>query len=127
MHPYTELPEHITQQRIRNRMMEYFDFVACPKAQEQFGADAIINYWQDWQTALINETYPDPIFTEAERQCIIEFDIAWYIVAESTPDPMPPPSILNTMPAWIQLISLAKAAVVLFKARGKLPEGSGPI
>lgn len=127
MHPYTELSDHMIQQRIRNRMMEYFDFVACPKAQEQFGAGAIINYWQDWQTASINESYPDPIFTEAERQSIREFDIAWYIVADSTPDPMPPPSILNTMPAWVKLISLAKAAVVLFEARGKLPEGSGTI
>ena len=108
-------------------MMAYFHFVSCPKAQEQFGPDAVINYWQDWQTTSIDETYPDPVFTEAERQRIREFDIAWHIVADSTPDPMPPLPTLDTMLAWRELLSLAKAALVLFESRGKHPEGSETI
>lgn len=108
-------------QRIRNRIMEYLDLASDPVAHARFGPDAVVNYWEDWQAADWAASYPDPVFTAAEREAMAAFDAAWRVAA-ATPDPMPPLEQLTGLAAWQQLVAAAGKALSVFNRRGRLDE-----
>lgn len=108
----------IVFQSVRNRIIEYFDLISDPAACEAFGANAVINYWEDWRSS----DYPEPVFTEDERQVIEKFEIAWLNVVNATPNPMPSWASLSVLPVWNQLIASARFALAVFQIRGYLPE-----
>lgn len=110
-------------QRVRNRIMEYFELVADPNCLAMLSAASVINMWEDWRSEPVSPlTYPDPVFNVHERDVMIGFDHAWELAADSTPDPMPEVHALRSLPAWQQLIDSAKAALSVFEVRGRLSE-----
>jgi hypothetical protein len=65
---------------------------------------------------------PEPVFSAAERQAILEFHRVWNEVCESTPNPLPPLEKLFTNPAWERLRESAERTLLALAERGKLPE-----
>ena len=114
--------EQLILQRVRNRIIEYFDLVSDAEAREQFGANYIINDWESWQDSELESVYPDPIFTVAERNAMAAFDLTWQLAVRVTSGDMPSISSLRTTSYWQELTASASSAFSLFMQRGKLPE-----
>jgi hypothetical protein len=109
-------------QRVRNRIIEYFELASDFGAQEQFGANYIINDWESWQDSALDTVYPDPIFTIAERNAMAAFDLTWHLAVSVTNADMPSVSELRTKLYWQELTASAASAFSVFMQRDKLPE-----
>lgn len=123
--------EQVLAQRIRNRMIEYWEWVASADAQRKYQeavpyvsvSNEAINQWQDWQPYDNPEIhYSLPVFTEDETSMIVCFHRVWSEVADATPDPMPPLCELECNQDWKWLMNAADKAYGLFMRRGKLSE-----
>ena len=109
-------------QRVRNRIIEYFEFASDAEAQAKFGPDSVINYWEDWQNSSLDTAYPNPVFTVSERDAMSAFDSSWRLTADSTSNPMPPISVLRDTRVWQRLTTSAIIALSVFLLRGRFPE-----
>jgi len=114
--------KQLVLQRVRNRIIEYFELAADPQAQAQFGPNTIINYWQDWQDLLYASRLPEPVFSASEHSAMQAFDLAWHTAADTTSNPMPSIVELRGNPIWQLLTSSAASALAVFAVRGRLPE-----
>ncbi len=123
--------QQIVEQRVRNRMIEYWDWVSDPAAQRDYQArvpnvsvsSEAINQWQDWQPFQSPQgQYKPPVYTMEEAQTISRFHSVWNEVAENVPNPMPPLEELADHPQWTRLMEEAGVAYQLFMKRGKFDE-----
>ncbi|UJB17328.1 MULTISPECIES: hypothetical protein [Lysobacter] len=127
------MTEHLLDQRIRNRIIEYLALAASFGEQSAYQAVAprvhipneVINQWEDWVRPDWRDELIAPTFSSAEIEAIGRFYVVWEAVAAATPDPLPAlPALLET-PQWQRLASAAAEALVVFNHRGRLPEDEG--
>tara|TARA_R100000027_G_scaffold61790_1_gene53400 strand:- start:600 stop:1049 length:450 start_codon:yes stop_codon:yes gene_type:complete len=126
-----DVSAQVVEQRVRNRMIEYWEWVSSSTAQSEYQqrvsyvsvSNEAINQWEDCQ---VYESpvghYRLPVFTEEEAAMLERFNGVWNEVAEATPDPLPPLEELAGNHHWKLLIQESKAAYDLFMIRGKLDE-----
>ncbi len=123
--------QQIVEQRVRNRMIEYWEWVSDPDAQRDYQdrvpyvsvSNEAINQWEDWQPYKSpHGQYPLPIYTNEEALMIGRFHEVWNGVAENTLDPIPPLEELAKLSQWQRLVREAHAAYQLFMKRGKFDE-----
>ena len=117
----TSISKTLLQQRIRNRLIEYFD--TSFEEIATWGTHEVINQWEDivpngWEPAFFME----PIFSSEEQARIKEFCSTWDIAAEATPDNLFSVAELNSLPEWQAFLREAKSALDCFMKRGKFDE-----
>ena len=120
----------VVLQRIRNRLIEYFEVASSFDEQNDYQASApiadvpaeIINQWADLvDDAHLKEFLP-PIFSHRELQALREFHEVWECVAESLPDPLPALEDIQRLGPWTRLRGEAASALGVMMIRGRLPE-----
>jgi hypothetical protein len=125
--------EQLTLQRVRNRIMEYLEWVGSYDHQRSYQArvpiasvpDEAINQWEDyvqedWQNYLIG-----PVFSDEEQAAIRAYNSVWLDVSDQEFAGsifMPPLEQLIGDPNWERLRAAAEAATAVFAVRGKMPE-----
>jgi len=124
----SDVSPRIILQRVRNRLIEYFELASSSERQRAYHARApvsvsseIMNLWEDWYCEPIDH-YAGPVFSDDERAALESFDATWTTVAEHTPDMMPALSELLGTREWELLRRAASDALDVFLKRGRLRE-----
>ena len=114
--------KQLVLQRVRNRIIEYFELAGDPQAQAKFGPNMVVSYWEDWQSLLYASRLPAPVFSAPELSAMQAFDLSWHAVANITSNPMPPIALLRGNPIWQLFTSSAANALAVFAIRGRFSE-----
>jgi len=117
----TLISTKLFQQRIRNRIIEYFD--VSFEEITKWGTDEIINMWEDivpngWDEGFFCE----PVFSQKEQTHIKRFCLIWERAAEATSENIFNINTLKGSLDWSEFVHEAQTALKLFEERGKLPE-----
>ena len=121
----------IVSQRIRNRIIEYFDLVASYEAQLEYEKRVpfvnvpyeVINQWED--------SVPPPpripvddlsVFSPEELREIDLFRPIWDAAADAIGKDFPTVTFVQSLPEWDRLRERAVSAASVFRERGLLPE-----
>jgi hypothetical protein len=123
-----EPSSQLVLQRVRNRMIEYFELTADEGAQAEYQARApisvaneLINQWDDWFHEPLS-AFAEPVFSSAERNALVEFNRTRNEVAGATRAQLPALETFQASAAWMQLQRAASNALGIFSVRGRLPE-----
>jgi len=122
--------KQVVMQRGRNRIIEGLETASSFDAQREYQRRVpihvpheIINGWGDQVVAPINaDRYPHPVFTQAERDAMAEYDRVLNEVSGATPGRLPPLEETLRLPQWHRLRDAAERALTVFLVRGRLPE-----
>ncbi|WP_154795803.1 hypothetical protein [Occultella kanbiaonis] len=129
--PNAEWPtKRVVEQRIRNRLIEYFEFASSFTAQLRYEAAApivhvpyeIINQWEDWTLGLDLWLDEAQVYTAEEKEALRRFQVVWDRAADDLADDYPALRQVQAMPAWKELRQEAELALAVFAHRGRLPE-----
>ena len=127
------VPRQLVHQRIRNRLIEYFELLSSEAALLDYEASVpinlfaeIIDQWEDWLAEPGEmpkaHAYPIGVYSKEEVVEVLRFHMIWDAVSGSTPDPIDRIADFFAMPEWPLLQSAAASALAVFGKRGKLPE-----
>ena len=121
----------VVEQRVRNRIIEYFDLAASFEAQVDYETAApfvnvpyeVVNGWQDWVPI-------DPrtdsshlhVLSDYEIRAMCDYHVVWDVVSDAVPNDYPNLSIVQALPEWDALRRAASQARAVFAVRGKMPE-----
>jgi len=123
--------KRVVEQRIRNRMIEYWETVSSFAEQEEYQKQVpyisvpneMINQWEDWQPyENPADHYGQPVFSAEEVAAIEGYHRVWSDVADATPDPLSPLECLYGNRHWQRLSTGAAKALEIFLRRGKMDE-----
>ncbi|WP_146116726.1 hypothetical protein [Microbacterium sp. MYb64] len=122
--------ERVTQQRMRNRLMDYLELAGSFDAQRTYDshrvvnvAYEVINQWEDcvpvkpWEDQSINTGYS---WDEIEAMKV--FDRVWTRAATAVPNDYPDLADVQALPEWLELRVQAQRALAVFLTRGRMPE-----
>ena len=111
----------LTQQRIRNRLIEYFDWAASFEDIAEMGAFETINSWEDWADC-DSSFFVEPVFSLSEQKEIRDFYTAWNAASDGTPKDIFDAKTLSDMECWREFRTAAEVALHVFQQRGKFSE-----
>lgn len=116
----------LVEQRIRNRIIEYFEIVvefdSDPGAMSLNG---LVNQWEMYvDHPFTPSEYPPPAFTDREVDVIRRVDVAWEEFCNTTPSRISDEGQAFMLPSWSAFVAEANAALAVFAERGKLSEES---
>ncbi|MEZ5372414.1 MAG: hypothetical protein R2704_06690 [Microthrixaceae bacterium] len=129
----------IVSQRIRNRIIEYFDFVSSYEAQVDYEKRVpfvnvpyeVIDLWEDSVPPPPRAPVDDlSVFSPAELREINLFQPVWDAAADAIGQDFPTVAFVQSLPEWHRLRERAISAALVFRERGMLPEDrevSGPV
>ena len=121
----------VVEQRIRNRVREYFEVASSYEAQRQYERDApiahvpyeVINQWDDWVKHDPREdSHQLEVYSPDEVEALCDYQAALDVACHAVSDNYPPLDEVQSLPEWHQLRQAAGAALAVFARRGKLPE-----
>ena len=117
----TSISDTLLRQRIRNRLIEYFD--TSFEEIASLGAFEVINMWEDivpngWDEAFFME----PVFSPEEQEHIKRFCSTWGVTADATLDDIFCIAELEQALEWRTFLGKAKSALDCFMKRGKFAE-----
>jgi hypothetical protein len=122
----------LVEQRIRNRIIEYFELASSFEAQMEYQSDVSIAWVPDEVIEMWNDLNPvdqsrwrgrltDP-YSVAEIDAMLAFHQTWEWVIANTPRQLPPLPALQQTPQWQRLRDAAETALRPFSERGRMPE-----
>jgi hypothetical protein len=113
----------LVRQRIRNRLIEFLEAVSLYDRNSQFDLDELINIWDDWmRRPLVRETMPEPVFSIAEQDELLNVDQAVEQFSAATPQTIiDHASALNTR-EWKNLVATSRRALEVMGRRGRQSE-----
>ena len=124
--------DRIVEQRIRNRVIEYFEMVSSLAAQQAYEEKGppfvnvpyeIINQWEDWiPNDPRSDIKPLSVFSPEEMAALGEYQGVWEKAADELPDDYPELLSVQSLPGWEQLTRSAGVASEVFGHRGRMPE-----
>lgn len=123
------ITEQLLRQRIRNRIIEYWEWVTCYEAQRDHLARApvgvfipsdAINQWEDYVRPNWREYLGAPVFSPAECDALAFYEGIWGYVSDAMPDD-PLKDLIGTT-VWERLRDEAERAHRVFAERGKMPD-----
>lgn len=125
-----EPSERLVLQRVRNRLIEYFEVVSSFDRQQKYQLtvpsvsvpNEMINQWEDWFYVTHVDSYREPVFSPDEQRSLLAFHAAWSDVVDATPDPLPALTEIIASPEWERLRAAGSEALGVFTRRDKLPE-----
>ncbi len=123
----------VVEQRVRNRIIEYFSTVGSVHEQQRYERTAppyvnipyeIINQWEDWVLADPRSTRYEPLSTlsQEEIEALREYQGAWERAVAAVPQTFPSLAEVQRLPEWRDLTQSAAGAAAVFARRGLLPE-----
>jgi len=121
----------VVDQRIRNRVIEYFEVAASFEAQRKCERDIpivhvpyeVISEWKDWVWKDPRQDSDLPgIYTQEEFQALCDYQVVWEVATKAVPDDFPSLAQVQALPDWGKLRSTAESALAVFGRRGKMPE-----
>ena len=114
----------LIQQRIRNRLFEYAEWVVqAEHVPPDLGLNELLNHWEDWVRRPVKAgTFPAPVFAEPEAEALKALDAAWDRVCSATPASIRDERGAMSTPAWRDFVAAAKATARAFSVRGHLSE-----
>ena len=122
--------DRVVEQRVRNRIIEYFELtssVALQSAYEKAAPIAhvpyeVINQWEDQLPNGPDAIVEPSVYTQEELDALARFHAVWNATAEAVPNNYPTLSEVQRLPAWERLRAEAESALTVFAHRGKLSE-----
>lgn len=123
--------ERIVEQRVRNRLIEYFELASSNAAQAEYAAAAppyvhapyeVIEQWEDWVPHLDLVLTDSQVYTPEEKEAVRRFQSIWEATAAAIADAYPSLEAVQAMPEWEVMRREAESALTLFAERGRLPE-----
>lgn len=128
-----EASARVVEQRVRNRIIEYFSTVGSIAEEQHYERTAppyvnipyeIINQWEDWVPTDPRSTRYEPLSTlsDDEIQALREYQGAWERAAAAVPQTGPSLAEVQRLPEWRNLTQSAASAAAVFARRGLLPE-----
>lgn len=118
----------VVEQRVRNRVLEYFELVASIDRQREYERLAplwvnvpseIINQWEDWVPS--GQELLD-IYSPDEVEAIGTYRDAWEAAVTATPDTYPSLDEVLELEEWREMIEASQRALAIFEVRGRFPE-----
>lgn len=111
----------LIKQRIRNRMIEYFDLTY--ETVSEFGTFEIINMWEDLvRNGWDPDFFSQPVFSPAEQSFIKSFLALWDETSDATEEDIFDEQKLRGHPHWVDYIAQSQAGLNLFLERGKFSD-----
>lgn len=114
----------LVDQRIRNRIMEYFEIASSFQIMGKFGTFEVINMWKDWVNPEDLTVLTEPVFSLPEQDTIRQFCVIWEICAEETEENIFDTNSLCKIDNWQTFRNSAASALKVFLIRGKFSEDS---
>lgn len=123
--------ERIIEQRVRNRLIEYFELASSYAAQEEYAEAAppyvhvpyeVIEQWEDWVPHLDLVLTDSQVYTPEEKETLSRFQSVWETAAEAITDDYPSLDAVQATPEWEAMRCEAESALALLAKRGRLPE-----
>jgi hypothetical protein len=123
--------ERVVEQRIRNRVIEYFEVAASFDAQQKYARDVpiahvpyeVINQWEDW---VWKDPRSDPdlptVYAADEVEALRQYQSVWDVACRAVSDDFPSLDQVQALPEWEQLRQAAESALGVFARRGRMPE-----
>lgn len=126
LHP----PSRVVAQRVRNRLIEYFELLASPGAQDRYEAAApvpslpneIMNQWEDWSPGVLRSSAGPEVYSDDEAIELAHFGAAWERAASAMTEDSPSLAEVRDLAAWRGLCAAGAHALEVFGRRGRLPE-----
>lgn len=120
----------VVEQRIRNWVIEYFDWVSSYEEQRRYQAAVpavsvageVFEQWDDWTPEPMTEDRLGAVYSPAEIEAMLAYDRLLARALGGTPDVWQPMAIFQALPVWEELRRGAAAASAVFARRGALPE-----
>lgn len=123
----------VVEQRVRNRIIEYFSTVGSADEQQRYERTAppyvnipreLINQWEDRVPTDPRSSRYEPLSTlsQDEIQALREYQEAWERAAAAVPETLSSLAEVQELPAWRNLTQSAAGAAAVFARRGLLPE-----
>jgi hypothetical protein len=120
----------MVEQRVRNRLIEYFEWASSFDEQRGYQAVApvavageVFNQWDDW-------TGPEPVAADSfgpvyscdEVEAMLSYDSVLTRAIDETPDVWEPLETFQALSIWEELRQAAADALTVFRRRGTFPE-----
>lgn len=115
-----EVSQILLLQRIRNRIIETLTSYTHESTWDLFGADEMVNIWEDWVDEQRLESYIAPVFSQSEQAALHQFHQDWLDYCDNTPFQLPKDFKENEQ--WQQLLNSAQKALNTFNAIGTFDE-----
>jgi hypothetical protein len=112
----------LVQQRVRNRISEYFDLASSLEDIARFGAFEVINMWEDWVADPKSDFFAEPVFSQLEQAAIRRFHAVWDHCADQTSEDIFDAQTLRELECWRGFRDAASSALKLFEHRGRFSE-----
>ena len=117
----TSISAILLKQKIRNRLIEYFDLSYEEIAR--WGTSELICCWEGYVPNGWDEEFFDaPVFSAREAECIRQFCLTWERTSDLTKTDHFDAEELRTIPHWVVFMEEAKKGLALFSERGKFPD-----
>jgi hypothetical protein len=118
------VPPKLVEQRIRNRIYEYVEYVAeYPANRGAWDLNELVNEWETYVSdPFESESFKAPAFTPGEVAAIAEVHAAWADFANATPPTIKDEAQAMQSPQWPILVETCRKASIAFALRGKLAE-----
>ncbi len=117
-----QISKTLLQQRIRNRLIEYFEWASSFETIASFGAFETINSWEDWVHSSELSFFHEPVFSPDEHDAITAFYKIWDAAAEATKEDVFDQAELRWRDPWVLFVETAAAALETFLQRGRFSE-----
>lgn len=123
--------DQIVEQRVRNRLIEYFELAASYAAQREYEEAGpphvhvpyeVINQWEDWVPHLDLVLEGSKVYTPEEKKALSTFKAVWEMTADAVADDYPSLEAVQAMTEWKAMRREAESALGVFSRRGRLPE-----
>lgn len=114
----------LIQQRVRNRIVEYFEIASSFQEIGNFGAFEVIEMWEDWVNPADLTFLAEPVFSLPEQDTIRQFCVIWEVCASETEENIFDTDSLSKIDSWQIFRNAAASALNVFFIRGKFSENS---
>lgn len=117
--------QNIVKQRVRNRMIEYFETASSFVHTAKFGAFETINQWEDYldkRGSLEGGFFQPPVLDNLELEAMKKFHHVWNRTADATHIDIFDSELLSGSADWKAFKDAASTCLQIFMIRGKFSE-----
>jgi hypothetical protein len=119
----------VVEQRIRNRLIEYFEWASSFGEQRAYQdvapvpvAGEVFEQWDDWTPEPVTADSFGPVCSRDEVEAMLSYDSVHARAIVETPHVWEPLETFQTLPIWEELRQAAADALTVFRRRGTFPE-----
>lgn len=130
--PEDEPSSQLIEQRVRNRLIDYFSWASSFSEQLDYQAtvptvsvvNEVIEQWYDWAPDTFDASSFGAVYSADEVATLMAYQSVMLRAIERTPGLWEPMDSFHALPVWQDLRLAAEEAREIFARRGSLPEDS---